>query len=126
MRRKRAKGFIFVLVIMTLASISVVVYSLSANASTMLFQSDTAYLKATQRNLTASALAWARYNIRNENAEVLSKPATLDTTSITARPSTLRITVEAPQSDKPQAEIETSATHKRRTLKGEDKYPIDL
>ncbi|MHC4741181.1 MAG: hypothetical protein ACYS8Z_04690 [Planctomycetota bacterium] len=126
MRKHREKGFIFVLVIMTLASISAVIYILTAHANTMLFQTDTAYLKATERNLTASALAWARHNIENQNAEALSKPAKLDTTNLTTRPSTLSITVSDPQSDKPQAEVITSATRKRRTLKSRGKYAVNL
>lgn len=126
MRQHTEKGFIFVLVIMTLVSISAVIYILAAHANTMLFQTDTAYLQATERNLTASALAWARHNIANENTEVLSKPATLETTSLTTRPATLNITIDSPESDKPQAEITTSATRKRRTLKSRDKYAVNL
>ena len=109
---------------MMLASISLVIYILTAHARTMLFQSDIAYLRATQRNLTASALAWAGYNIKNQNTEALSKPANLDTMSITTRSATLTITIDAPESGRPQAQITTSTTRKRRTLKSHDKYTL--
>ncbi len=124
MRRHREKGFILILVIMTLAAISTAIYILTAHANTMLFQSDTAHLRATQRNLTASALTWAGYNIKNQNTQALNKTENLDTTNITNRPATLTITIDAPENSKPQAQITTSTTRKRRTLKSSDKYTL--
>jgi len=124
MRRHREKGFIFVLVIMTLASISVAIFVLSAHSNTMIFQTDTARLRATQRNLTASALAWARQNIKNQTTDALNKPINLDPTNITTRPATLSITIDAPENAKPQAQITTSTTRKRRTLKSQSEYTI--
>jgi len=38
---------------------------LAGGANTMLFQSDTAYLQAVERNLVASGLAWAKRNTKN-------------------------------------------------------------
>lgn len=126
MRQHREKGFIFVLVIVMLASISAVIYILAAQANTMLFQTDTAYLRATERNLTASALAWAGYNIENQSTEALKESVNLDTAKLTTRPSTLSITVSDPESDEPQAEVVTSATRKRRTQKSREKYAMNL
>ncbi len=109
---------------MILAGISVAIYGLSAHANTMIFQSDTARLRATQRNLTASALAWARQNVKNETTDALNKPVTLDATNITTRPATLTITINTPENAKPQAQITTSTTRKRRTLKSQDEYAL--
>ncbi len=109
---------------MILASISLAIYLLTAHANTMIFQTDTAHLRATQRNLTASALAWAGYNIKNQNTKTLNKPENLDTTNITTRPATLTITINAPENTKPQARITTSTTRKRRTLKSRNKYTL--
>ena len=125
MRQHRQKGFILILVITTLASISTAIYILSAHAKTMLFQSNTAHLRATQRNLTASAMAWGRYNIKNQNTQALNKPENLDTANITTRPATLTITINAPENTKPQAQITTSTTRRRRTLKSHDEYTLE-
>ena len=61
MKATGQNGFVMILVIMALAAIGVVMFVLTDDANTMIFESDTAYLRATQRNLTASALAWARH-----------------------------------------------------------------
>jgi len=124
MKRNREKGFILVLVITTLAAIAAVMFVMADDANTMLFQSDTAHLRAAQRNLTASALAWARHNVANQKAEALNKPIDLDITSLSTRPATLTITIDTPENKKPQAQIATSTTRKRRTLKNQDKYTL--
>lgn len=109
---------------MVMASISVAIFVLSAHANTMMFQSQTARLRATQRNLTASALAWARQNTENKTTNTLNKPTTLDTANITTRPATLTITINTPENAKPQAQITTSNTRRRRTLKSQDEYTL--
>lgn len=124
MKHDREKGFILVLVITMLAAIAAVMFVMADDSNTMLFQSNTAHLRAAQRNLTASALAWARHNVGNETPETLNKPVTLDITSLSTRPATLSITIYARESAKPQAQITTSTTRKRRTLKSQDKYAL--
>ncbi len=124
MKTNREKGFILVLVIAILAAIAAVMFLIADDANTMLFQSDTAHLRAAQRNLTASALAWARHNVGNEASETLNKPITLDTTTLSTRPATLSITINAAESGKPKAQITTSTTRKRRTLKSRNKYTL--
>jgi hypothetical protein len=124
MKTNREKGFILVLVIAILAAIAAVMFLIADDANTMLFQSDTAHLRAAQRNLTASALVWARHNVGNETPETLNKPITLDTTTLSTRPATLTITINARETAKPQAQITTSTTRKRRTLKSQDKYTL--
>ena len=124
MKTNKEKGFILVLVIATLAAIAAVMFLIADDANTMLFQSDTAHLRAAQRNLTASALAWARHNVANQKAEALNKPVDLYITSLSTRPATVSITINAPESAKPQAQITTSTTRKRRTLKSRNKYTL--
>ena len=124
MKTNKEKGFILVLVIATLAAIAAVMFLIADDANTMLFQSDTAHLRAAQRNLKASALAWARHNVANQKAEALNKPVDLDITSLSTRPATVSITINAPESAKPQAQITTSTTRKRRTLKSRNKYTL--
>lgn len=124
MKRNREKGFILILVITMLAAIAAVMFLMADDANTMLFQSDTAHLRAAQRNLTASALAWARHNAKKEDPQNLNKPIDLDVTNLSTRPATLTITIDAPENKKPQAQITTSTTRKRRTLKSKNEYTI--
>jgi len=123
MKRYKEKGFILLLVITILAVIGAVMFLLAEDSHTMLFESDTAYLRATQRNLTASALAWARYNMTNETSTILNKHD-LDTANLTTRPATLSVTIETAENKEPQAQITTSTTRKRRTLKSKNKYTL--
>jgi len=124
MKRNREEGFILVLVITTLAAIAAVLFLIADDANTMLFQSDTAHLRAAQRNLTASALAWARHNAEKEDPQNLNKPIDLDVTNLSTRPATLSVTIDAQENKQPQAQITTSTTRKRRTLKNQDKYTL--
>jgi len=121
MKTTGQKGFGLILVIMAISAVALIMFVLSSDANTMLFQSDTAYLQATQRNLTASALAWARHNAKTQTPQNLDKPIDLDTSNLNTRgPSTLTVTIEAPS----QVKIDTSCTRKRRTLTSHNKYKL--
>ncbi len=78
MKKPRQKGFVLILVITAMAIIGLEMYVLAGGANTMLFQSDTAYLKACERNLITSGLAWAKQNIRNNSRENFEKTVELD------------------------------------------------
>lgn len=127
MKTTRQNGFVMVFVIISLIVVGVLMYVLADDSNTMLFQSDAAYLRAVQRNLTASGLAWARHNIRNESTEAFNKSVELDVSSLNTRgSSTLSVTIDVAPNQKPQAQIDTSCTRKRRTLTSLNKYAVDL
>ena len=117
-------GFVMILVIMALAAIGVVMFVLTDDANTMIFESDSAYLRATQRNLTASGLAWARRNITNDAAQTFDKSVDLDLSSLGKSASKLTVSIKVPDSQKPQVQISASCTRKKRTLKSRDEYTI--
>lgn len=117
-------GFIMVLVIMAIAAVGMVMFVLAADANTMIFQSDTARLKAAQRNTTASALAWARHNIKNTPAESLNKTVNLEAPELNIPAAALAVTITAPAGKNPHAQITTSVARKRRTLKSQDEYAL--
>ncbi len=85
MKKPRQKGFVLILVITAMAVIGLEMYVLTGGANTMLFQSDTAYLKACKRNLVTSGLAWAKQNIRNNNRETFEKTVELDVSKMNIR-----------------------------------------
>ncbi|MBN2137506.1 MAG: hypothetical protein JW720_06850 [Sedimentisphaerales bacterium] len=116
MKRDKQKGFIFILVMMAITALAVVMFVLTSDSNTMIFQSDTAYLRATHRNLTSSALAWASYRINIAKTEGLNKPTELDISNLNTRGVSLSIRVIVEPGKKPQAVIDASCTRKRRTL----------
>jgi len=124
MKATGQNGFVMILVIMALAAIGVVMFVLTDDSNTMIFESDTAYLRATQRNLTASALAWARHNIKDDSTQAFEKPVELDVAGLGRSASALTVSVGSADNGKPQVQITTSCTRKRRTLKSNTKHII--
>ena len=119
-------GFIMVFVIISLVVVAVVMYVLADGSNTMLFQTDAAYLRAAQRNLVASGLAWTRNTVEAQNTEAFGKAIELDVTGLGIREANLSVTINMSVPQKPQAQIDASCTRKRRTLAGKNEYPIDL
>ncbi len=124
--QRRPDGFALVLVITAMAVIGLEMHVLTSGANTMLFQSDTAYLKACERNLVTSGLAWAKQNIRNNSRETFEKTVELDVSKMNIRGSTLSVTINIPTGEEPQAQINASCSRGRRTFKHDGKYKIRL
>jgi len=115
-----------ILVIVSIALIGAVMFVLTDDSNTMLFQSDRAYLRAVQRNLVASGLTWARHSVKNQRTEAFNKPVQLDITNLNTHGSALTVTMDAAADRKPQVQIDASCTRARRTLTSQNKYPIEL
>jgi len=126
MKNKRKNGFVLVLVILAMAIIGATMLVLTAGANTMVFQSNTAYLQACQRNLVASGLAWAKQQIKSQSKENLDKTIRLDVTETDIRGSTLAVFIRIPTDKEPEVQINASCTRARRTLRHDDKYRIEL
>jgi len=121
----RKKGFVLMLVIIAMSLVGVIMLVLTSGANTMLFQSDTAYLRAIERNLTASGLAWAKQNIHN-GTETFNRTIILDIADMNVRNATLTLTVSTPVDDRVEVQIVTSCTRGRQTRQNADKYQIKL
>jgi type II secretory pathway pseudopilin PulG len=126
MKNQRKNGFVLVLVIVAMAIIGVTMLVLSTGANTMVFQSNTAYLQACQRNLVASGLAWAKQQIKSRSRENLDRAIDLDVTEMDIRGSTLAVFIRIPTDKQPEVQINTSCSRARRTLRHDDKYRIEL
>ena len=126
MKKPRQKGFVLILVITAMAVIGLEMYVLTGGANTMLFQSDMAYLKACERNLITSGLAWAKQNIRNNSRETFEKTVELDVGKMNIRSSSLIVTISIPTGEEPQAQINARVSRGRRTFRGDGKYKIRL
>ena len=126
MKNENKNGFVLVLVITAIAVIAVTMLVLTAGANTMLFQSDTAYLQAGQRNLAASGLAWAKQQIKSQSKESLDRTIKLDVTEMDIRGSALAVLIRISPDKEPEVQINASCSRARRTLRHDNKYRIDL
>ena len=126
MKKARQKGFVLILVITAMAIIGLEMHVLTGGANIMLFQSDTAYLKACERNLILSGLAWAKKNIQNNSRETFEKTVELDVGKMNIRGSTLIVTISIPTDKEPQVQINARVSRGRRTFKHDGKYKIRL
>ena len=115
-----------ILVIVAIAVIGVQMFALSDIANTMQFQSNTAYLKACERNLLASGLAWARENTRNKSSEVFDKTIQLDVSKLNIRASALDVTISIASDEEAEVQINTSCSRGRQTLRETGTYRIEF
>jgi len=115
---------VFLFVVMVIALIGTEMFVLTGVAKTMVFESNTAYLRACERNLAASGLAWAKRSIKNQTKETFNRTTKLDVTNMDIQAGSLSVTISIPADKQSQIQINTSCTHVRRTLTGADKYRI--
>lgn len=126
MKHPQQNGFVLILVVVAIALIGAEMIVLTSSANKILFQSDTAYLQACERNLVTSGLAWAKRNIKNEGKETFDRPIELDVSSMSIHGATLSVNIVTPKDEEAEVQINTSCTHERRTLRHNDKYRIRL
>ena len=126
MKKIRQNGFVLLLVITAIALVGTASYILAGGANTMLFQSDTAYLQACERNLRASGLAWAKQNIKNRNQGSFNRTIELDTANLGIRGSSLNVFISISQDKQAQVQINTSCNSARQTFKRDNRYIIEL
>ena len=89
MKNSKNKGFVLLLVIMLIAMIGIIVSVLTEASNTMVFQSNKTYLRACERNLIASGLAWSKINLQKESGDIPDKMIELDVTDMNIRGSSL-------------------------------------
>ena len=126
MKRVRRKGFVLILVIVLIGVFGLEMFVLGGGSNTILFQTNTVYLQAVERNLIESGLAWAKRNIREENKEILDKTTELDVTNMSIRDATLSIVISEPSVEEIQVQVSTSCSKSRQTLRSDDKYKMRL
>ena len=115
-----------ILVIVAIAVIGVQMSVLADIANTMQFQSQTAYLKACERNLLASGMVWAKENAREKSSEIFDKTIQLDVSELNIRDSALDVTISIASDEEAEVRIDTSCSRSRQTLRETGKYRIEL
>ncbi len=110
------RGTILTLVIVALTLMGVVMFVLTGGANTMLFQADTAYAQAVERDLIASGLAWARERASGNAGSPSTEPVELNTAAFSLPNAKLVVRILGVQDNTAQVHIETSCHKGRRTL----------
>ncbi len=124
MKNPQQKGFVLILVIAAMGLIGAMMIVLTGSANKILFQSDTAYLQACQRNLVTSGLVWAKRNIKNQSKETFNRTIELDVTSMSISGATLSVNIDIRKDKEPEVQINTSCRRVRRILRHDEKYRI--
>ena len=124
MKHRQQNGFVLLLVVVAIALIGAEMFVLTSSSNQILFQSDTAYLQAIERNLVTSGLAWARRNMNNEGIETFNRPIELDVASMNIYGATLSVHIDTAKDEEAEVQIETSSSRDRRTLSRNYRYRI--
>ncbi len=126
MKKIKQNGFVLVIVILAIAIVGLEMFVLAGGSNTMLFQADTAYLQAVERNLVVSGLAWTKRNIRDEGGKILDKAVELDITDMDVRSAALSVIVSAPLNEEKEVRINTLCSRARQTKSSKNKLRIGL
>ena len=124
MKNSKNKGFVLILVIMLIGLIGIIVSVLTEASNTMVFQSNKTYLRACERNLIASGLAWSKINLQKESGDISGKMIELDVTDMNIRGSSLTVNTGSPAQTQPHVQIRTSCSRGRQTLRSDRTYTI--
>jgi hypothetical protein len=122
MSTERRQGFILTFVIVMVGLVAVVMFVLTGGANTMLFEADTAYIQAVDRNLVASGLAWARRQAQ-EGAATSDEPVSLEMGAPGARQASLTVRI-AEQDGAVRCQIETSVAKGRQSASHSRAYVL--
>jgi len=126
MKRLKNKGFALVLVIVIIALTGAEMFVLAGTSNTILFQTNNAYLKAAEQNLTASGLAWAQNYIENKTTKTFNKKTELNPADIGVKKAALSVTVEKPGNNTAKIQINARYCRGRQTLRHSEKYRFRL
>jgi hypothetical protein len=125
MNKHRQNGFILFLVITVMLAMGGEMYILADMSNTMLLHTNTAYLKACQRNLTASGAAWAKQNLQKISGENVEKIVQLDVNELDIKGSSLKLTNISSIDKEPEVSISTTCSRGRQSLRRSFEYKID-
>jgi len=121
---KRQRGFILAFVITALALVGVVMFVLAGGSNVILFHADSAYLRAVERNLNASGLAWARQRLSEDHDLVVGHVFELDTGQFSSPAARLTVRILAVQEGRVSVRVETSCRKGKRTFHASRDYAV--
>ena len=126
MRRRRNKGFMFILAMLAIAMVGAAIFVLASSSRALLFDANRALLEARTRNLTASGLAWAAHN-RDRLSETRGRPPIeLDVADLEIPHAALSVSVEGGEAEARRIRIRTASPRGRSVANRRTDYPAPL
>jgi Tfp pilus assembly protein PilX len=122
----RPRGFILIFVIMVLILVGIAAFVRTAGANTMLFHADGAQLRAVERNLIASGLAWASEKVSAGGDLPVGQTVDLDVAAFGCPSARLAVQIEAVQDGKATVRIESSCRKGRRSFEASRSFAIPV
>ena len=124
MKQLARDGFALILAILAIALTAAAVLILAGLAGALLFDANQAYLQAYNRNLSASALAWAQHNGDRLAKVDVGDGISLDIGGLNIPEGELRISPLEPTKASPRIQIEIRCKQDRMKLIRSDNYLI--
>jgi len=118
------KGFVLLIVIMILGLMGAEFFVMTGISNRIGFQTNRALLEAVRQNMTSSAIAWAKYNVKNGNIKKTGEKIQLDTAGLCTRNSQLNITIEKITHKEVEVSVNTFCTFGGQSLKNSKKYVV--
>jgi Tfp pilus assembly protein PilV len=122
----RQRGFSLTLVIVALILVGVAMSVLAGGSNVMLFHADKAYLRAVERNLTASGLAWVRAKASTNSNLPVGTPVELDVSAFGASAVKLGVQVLEVRDGKARVRIETSCSKRGRARNATNDHTLAI
>ncbi len=124
MKRRRNKGFMFILVLIAIAMVGAAIFLLASSSRSLLFDANRALLEARTRNLTASALGWAVSNRERLRRTPDGARIELDATGLGVPDATLTVSLEGEGTKTRRIRIRTASPRGRRVANRSSDYPM--
>ena len=124
MRHPTPHGFVLILAIVAVGLVAASLLILAGLANAILFDANQEYLQACNRNLTASALAWAQHNRDKISDASGTGKIELDVSCLNVTDGYLHITLLEPQKRAARLQISTECRREAMKLKRSDIYSL--
>ncbi len=124
MRQLQRNGYVIILSVVAIALVGAALLILAGLANSLLFDANQAHVQACNRNLVASALAWAQHNRDRISDSSETERIQLDIHQLNIPDGDLRITLLEPRKESPKLQIHTECRREAMKLKRSDIYLI--
>lgn len=125
MKKAKENGFILMVIIVQIASAAMFVLVLSASTNSMIYQTNTAYIKACQENLSASGLAWAKGSIRKNGGKIFGQTIEIDVLKMDLAHSSLNVNIQRGEGKTANIVIDSSVSAGRQKSNRSNRYVIE-
>jgi hypothetical protein len=124
MKHRKHNGFVLMFVITTLVLMGAMLAVLGSMSHTFVFETNTAYLEACSRNLSASGLAWAKYATKNKSSTLSDGRIPLDVNDMKIPHAALSLDISAGQDGMKEITAHTSVSRNGRRCRNDTTYRI--